>query len=273
MCSSLSFRFRHTRVAVVGLTAIVSASCTKLTESDLTANKFGAINILGKHTGGTGARATGTVILFEAFSAALPNSLVQQSDQCVFSQVDTSTALIRGVNQAGESVTFSVGGRSVSLPYESSNQRYATPSATPFTYAAGELVQATIPGNPSTFPASTITVRLAEPLLPGVVSVPVGTEPMTFTWNAASDTTSAIILSLRYANPAQSSYANEQIFCALRDDGTHQLPTTALTAFLASPIDKRKLQLTRWRTSQVTVDSRSFLHVTTSIDTTISFQP
>ncbi|MCC6242004.1 MAG: hypothetical protein IT353_04145 [Gemmatimonadaceae bacterium] len=273
MRSLFSLRPYHTRAAVLGLSAVAVASCTKLTESDLTANKFGAVNILAKHTGGTSARASGTVILFEAFSAALPNSLIQQSDQCVFSQVDTSTAAIRGVNQAGEAVTFSVGGRAVTLPYESSNQRYATPPATPFTYAAGEQVQATIPGNPSTFPASSITVRLAEPIFPGPVAIPTGTTPMTFTWNAAPDTTSAIVLSLRYANPAQSSYANEQIFCALRDDGTHQLPSSALTAFLASPNDKRLLQLTRWRTSQVSVDSRSFLHVTTSIDTTITFQP
>jgi hypothetical protein len=118
-------------------------------------------------------------------------------------------------------------------------------------------------------------VKLAEPLIPGAITVPTTTAPMVFTWNAPepSDTTSAIILSLRYANPATSPYANEQIYCALNDDGTHQLPTSALAAFLASPNDKRSLVMTRWRTREQAVDGRTILHIATSVDTTLKFTP
>ena len=266
-------RNRVAQCLVVGTATIATTACTNLTEANPITNRFGAVSILAKNASGTSARANATVILFEAFSAALPSSLLQQPDQCVFSQVDTATAIVRGVKQAGDAVGFTVGGRPLSLAYDATYQRYATPENTPFTYTAGEQVQVSIPGTASVFPASTIGVRLAEPIIPGTISIPSGTTPMTFTWNAASDTSSAIILSLRYANPAQSSYANEQIYCALRDDGTHQLPTTALAAFLASPNDKRVLQITRWRTNEVKIDSRTFLHVASSIDTTLTFQP
>ncbi len=261
------------RLLLVAAAVCAGSACNNLTEADPITNRYGSISIRARNASGTTASANATAIFFEAFTAAIPNSALQQTDQCVFAQVDTSTPAVVGVKRAGDQVTLGIAGTNVPLPFDATYQRYATPENTPFVYTSGEQVQVTIPGDASAFPAATIAVRLAEPLIPGAVAVPTSTTPMNFSWNAAGDTTSAIILSLRYANPATSTYPNEQIYCALRDDGAHQLPTTALAAFLASPNDKRVLQMTRWRTREAFIDSRTLLHIATSVDTTLTFQP
>ncbi|MBL0172683.1 MAG: hypothetical protein IPP90_18640 [Gemmatimonadaceae bacterium] len=253
--------------------ALALGACTSLTESNPVANRYGSISIRAQNAANSRATANATAIIFEAYTAAVPNSALQQSDQCVYAAVDTATPVVRGVKKAGAQVSLAFGGSTVNLPYDDLNFRYANPANTPFSYAAGDVVQASIPGDGTVFPSATISVRLAEPLIPGGITVPTGTTPMAFSWNASNDSTAAIILSLRYANPATSSYANEQIYCSLRDDGAHQLPTSALAAFLASPNAKRTLQLTRWRTRETIIDARTILHIATSVDTTMTFPP
>ena len=261
------------RLAAAGACVVAMTACTNLTESNPVSNRYGSISIRARNAPNSQASANATVILFEAYTAAVPNSALQQSDQCVYAAVDTATAVVKGVKKAGPQVSLSYGATSVTMPYDETYFRYANPENTPFSYGAGDVVQVTIPGDAAVYPSSTISVRLAEPIIPGVITVPTGTTPMMFTWNSSNDSTAAIILSLRYANPPTSTYANEQIYCALRDDGAHQLPTTALAAFLASPNDKRALQVTRWRTRETVIDARTILHIATSVDTTLVFQP
>jgi hypothetical protein len=264
-----------TRVVARASAVVALAACTSLTSTNPAPNRYGSVSVIGKNAANSRASAKATAIFFEAYTAAVPSSVLQQTDQCVYSTVDTATTVTKGVKQAGTSVSLGVAGSSVSMPYDAGLFRYATPDASPFSYGRGDVVQATIPGDPAVYPAASISVKLAEPLVPGTITVPTGTTPMVFTWNTpeTSDTTSAIILSLRYANPATSSYGNEQIYCALKDDGVHQLPTTALQAFLASPNDKRSLVMTRWRTRELSVDSRTILHIASSVDTTLKFTP
>ena len=261
-----------TLATLVTCLAVLSA-CTSLTEANPTPNRYGSVSIRARNAANSRATANATTIFFEAFTAAVPNSALQQTDQCVYAAVDTVTPLIKGVKRAGAAVSLSVGGANISLPYDDLYFRYANPENTPFTYGAGDIVQVTIPGDAAVYPSSSISVRLAEPIMPGAVRVPTGTSPMAFTWNASNDSTAAIILSLRYANPSTSSYANEQIYCSLRDDGAHQLPTTALAAFLASPNNRRSLQMTRWRTREAFIDARTILHIATSVDTSLTFPP
>lgn len=261
------------RLAAAGICVASMTACTSLTESNPIANRYGSISIRARNAANSRASANATAIIFEAYTAAVPNSALQQSDQCVYAAVDTATPVVKGVKKAGAQVSLSYGATSVAMPYDDLFFRYANPESTPFSYGAGDVVQATIPGDAAVYPSSTISVRLAEPIIPGVITVPTGTTPMAFTWNASNDSTAAIILSLRYANPPTSSYANEQIYCALRDDGAHQLPTSALAAFLASPNAMRALQVTRWRTREAFIDARTILHIATSVDTTLVFQP
>ncbi len=262
-------------VTVVGALCVAGslAACDSTTSTNPPQNSYAAINIraVNAPNGQGSAKATG--VIFDAYNVSIPVSVQQRTDQCLYAGVDTSTALPTGAYKAGSAITLSYGTTTVSMPYDSVNFRYASPAASPFRYAAGDVVQATIPGVAGGFPAATISLRLAEPLIPGAIKLPTGTEPMTFTWNAASDSLSAIIVSLRYANPITSSYANEQIYCALNDDGLYQLSGAALTAFFASPADKRSLVMTRWRTNQLATSATSLLHISSSVDTTIRFTP
>lgn len=267
MLYRLVFRATRTLLFVVP----VLSACTKLTESTPVLNRYGAVNITAKPTSTTRASANATVIFFQSYSASVPNSATQQSDQCTFATVDTTTTVTQGVGKAGDAVAFTIGATSLSLPYDLLLFRYANPTTAPITYASGDLVQVVIPGATDVFPASSISVRLAEPMIPGAIALPASGLPLSVTWNAASDTTSAIILSLRYANPSTSAYGNEQIFCALRDDGKYDIPASALTAFLASPNNRRSLQLTRWRTNQLLIDAHTLLHIATSVDSTVVF--
>jgi hypothetical protein len=267
------FRIRTAMVLAAPLLLSAMAACTSLTSSDVTPNRYASISIRARNSTGGRAVANATAIFFEAYTAAVPNSALQQTDQCAYSTVDTTVVVTKGVKKAGAAVTLGIGTTTVTMPYDDLYFRYANAEASPFTYGAGDVAQATIPGDAAVYPATAISVRLAEPLVPGIITVPTGTTPMAFTWNAAGDSTSAIILSLRYANPATASYANEQIYCSLKDDGFHQLPTSALAAFLASPNSKRSLVMTRWRTREASLDVRTILHIASSVDTTLVFQP
>ena len=203
--SSRQRLLRNRAVAMVLLTSHLGA-CAKLTETTPTSNRFAAVNIVAKATGTTRASANATVIFFDAISTAVPNSQLNQTDQCTFANVDTTSNVTRGINKAGASVALAVGTTTVTLPYDANLFRYANPATTPFPYATGDAAQVSIPDAGDVFPASTISVRLAEPLLPGAITLPVSGQPLVVTWNAVSgDTTSAIILQLKYANPATSS--------------------------------------------------------------------
>jgi hypothetical protein len=268
---------RRYRTAVRFLFATVAAAsltgCTGLDQTAPTANRYASFSIRAKNSTNGRAVARATAIIFEAYTAGVPNSALNRTDQCVYSQVDTSTAVVKGVKKAGNTATLGISGTTVPLPYDDIYFRYATPENVTFAYNRGDVVSASIPGAADVYPSATITVPLAEPIIPGTIRIPTGTEPMQFTWNGPNDSTSAVILSLRYANPATSPYANEQIYCSLNDDGVHQLPTTVLTAFLASPNSKRSLTLTRWRTREALPDSRTILHIASSVDTTLTFPP
>lgn len=272
--STLSLAKRHFANTVLTLgVSVAGAACGGITDADPTPNRYGSISIRANATSATTASAKATAIFFDAFTAAVPNSALQRSDRCEFAAVDTATVITRGTKRAGNEVTIAVGGTNIILPYEAGFLRYANLLGTPFSYAVGDNAQVSIPGEGDLYPSSNISAPLVEPLLPGPVSIPTGTESMNVTWNASADTTSAIILSLRYANPSTSAFANEQIYCALKDDGAHQLAPTALAAFLASPSNRRSLTLTRWRTRETLIDARTLLHIATSVDTIITFQP
>lgn len=269
----MQYRSRVFRPSTVACFATIAlqTSCAQLTESTPTSSRFAAVNIVAKATTSGRASANATVIFFDAISAAVPNSALQQSDQCTFANIDTTTVVTRGVNKAGTSIGLLVGTTALTLPYDAGLFRYANPVSTPFSYATGDVAQATLPDGGDVFPASAISVRLAEPLLPGPLTLPVSGQALAVTWNAAADTSSAIILQLRYANPTSSTYANEQIICSLKDDGRYDVPASGLTAFLVSPANRRSLQLTRWRTKESSIDARTLLHIATSVDTVIVF--
>ena len=268
----MDHRFGSARSVSAALVVIAAlGACTKLTEYTASTNRYGSVNIKGKSTSTSEARAAASAFFFEAVIAAVPNSARQQDDQCVFTALDTNPPAVPNSARAGASLALTTGATSVTLPFEDLNFRYATPVAQPFTYRAGDMAQVTVPGNGDVYPASSISVKLAEPLLPGAVTLPAANQPLVISWNATNDTTSAILLSLRYARPASSTNANEQIFCSVKDDGRYDIPAAALASFLASPASLRSLQLTRFRTNESRLDGRTLLHIATTVDTIVKF--
>lgn len=257
-------------VFAAALGASLLGACGSVTDSYTTPNRFGAISISARNASATQGTALATMVVFEALSVSVPNSALQQSDQCVYASVDTSTTPVRGQFRAGESIGMTVGGASLTLPYSTSLLRYATPDGSPFTYTVGDEAQVTVPGDNDGFPASSIGVKLAEPIVPEPVPTPVIGQPLTIRWNGTGDPSAAVILSLRYANPASSTWANEQIYCAVADDGVHDIPSGGMGVLLAGPASLRSLTITRWRTNEKVLNDKTLLHIVSTIDTTVS---
>jgi hypothetical protein len=258
---------RHGTVALLGTLGL--GACSSITDNQPSLQKYGAVNFLGKGTADGKGSASATVVAFESLDLLVPNSSTQQNDQCVFAVVDTLPSVVRGDRSAGETVSIAVAGASRQLPYSAADFRYATAGGAPIAYSAGDVATVSIPGDGNRFPALSGSLKLAEPLTLGPLALPAAGENLTVTWNATNDPTAAIILQVKYPNPVGSSYANEQVYCALRDDGSVVLPGALLNAFqLAS--SKRSLTLIRWRTNFIET-SAAGLHLASSIDTTVVF--
>lgn len=251
------------------LIALPLAGCFKgLTEAETTLTKFGAISVQGVSGPGGTTTATASAIFFDAYSAAIPDSR-SQTNSCQYASVDTSHTISSGNLKAGTSLSMVIGAGANTttrdLAFDFPTYRYF--NATPVTYKTGDSVTISIPGDATGFPANNIKVRMAEPLIPEDVTVPTGTANMTVKWNAAADTTGAIILSIKYANPASMTYANEQIICSLKDDGTEDIVGSALGAFQLSPAAMRSIKLTRWRTFAFKPSTYTLLHLVSTVDT------
>ena len=252
-----------------GGAAGVFGACTKLTEYENTTNRYGAVNISAKSTSATAATARATATFFEALTASVPNSTQQQKDICQYTVYDSLATEPRGQHKAGDAIGLAVGSSNVSLAYEDANLRYATPAAQRFSYQAGNVALATIPGLTDVFPASSISVKLAEPILPGPITVPASGSPFAITWNATNDSTAVVNISLRYRIGSGTNVAMEQIVCSARDDGAFDIPASTLEAFRTSPTNTRSISLTRFRTNLVLPDDRTVVFIGSSIDTVI----
>ena len=257
------------RPAWLALPLTLVAACGGITETPPTINRYAALNLVSRSAPGGTARGSATLIFFEAVTQAIPSSARQQTDQCVISSLDTLRLPTRGERRHAASPAFTVAGTAVPLAFNDTLTRY---QALVVSYRAGDQAQLTLPGDAAVFPAATIAVKLAEPLLPGPVSAPAVGQPLLLTWNGTSDPTASVALSLRYANPPSSPYANEQVYCLLRDDGTQELPAVLLTNFYVSPAANRAVQFSRWRTNEVLPDARSLLHIATSFDTVVAIR-
>lgn len=263
------------RQALCALAAIVAlGACTKLTEYESSTNRYGAIDIRGKGTSATDARAAVTAIFFESVNASVPNSASAsyQSDECQYGPIDTLTPDPRGQFRAGAELAVTAGTAMATVPYDELNARYSSPSTGSFNYKAGDAAQVTIPGNGTLYPGAGISVKLAEPLVPGPVVLPATGQPLVITWTATNDATSSIVLSVRYATTASGTRANEQILCAAKDDGRFELSSAAIATLRISPASLRTISMIRFRSNETLLDDRTLLHVATSVDTVFAIR-
>lgn len=244
------------------------ASCLNVVDNNNQYYQYGAITVHALGGGAAQTTATANGVFFSALSASIPDSRSVQNN-CAYAAVDTTTLVSQGDLRAGAALTLLTGAGSgkttTTLPFSSTNGNYIGTSA--FTYKSGDSATVSVPGEAGGFLASSVTVRMAEPVILDDITVPLANSSMTLRWNTG-DATSAIIVSIKYANPASSAYANEQVLCSLVDDGAEDIPPTFLGPFLLSPANKRSVKITRWRTQSVQPDPRSLLHIVSTVDST-----
>lgn len=258
------------RIAAFAMILPVTA-CLRGVSDPGTATSYGAITITG-FPNVTNARATSRAIFFPAYSVAIPNSRVT-TNSCQFAVVDTTNAATLGITKAGASLGLVAGAgtktTSLSMPYDPNYAAYFGERA--FDYAPGDSVTVTMPGDAAGYPPSSIKLRLAEPVLAPDVTIPVAGSPMQLRWNTG-DSTSAIIVSLKYASPSTVKYANEQVICTLVDDGAEDLSANALVNFNNSPPEYRSLRILRWRTLLAQPTVTSVLHIVSTVDTLVKLK-
>ena len=269
MSSSAADRFRPLLVGLLAVTTLTA--CSNITENETKLSNYGAVTITGKNAPAGRATATMNAVFFQGLAATAPNSALQQGDQCAYAMIDSVTGGATGSLKVGESLALSFAGTSVAMPFSTAFSRYEPAAGSLLSYAAGDAATVTVPGGAGAFPASTISVKLAEPIRPGALVMPAAGQPLDVTWNATNDPTAAIILSVRYGATPASTVQNEQIYCALKDDGAFQVPASGLAAFLASPSALRSATLIRWRTQEARPDSSSLLHIVSTVDTIVRF--
>ena len=270
MSPFVSDRFRSISLALLGAAALTA--CSSITESTTQQlSNYGAVTITGKNAPGGRATASVNAVFFQGLAVTAPNSALQQGDQCAYAYIDTTTATASGSLKVGESLALTFAGTSVAMPFSTAFSRYEPATGTALSYASGDAATLRIPGLAGTFPAASISVQLAEPIIPRPLLIPAAGAPLDVTWNATNDPTAAIILSVRYATTPTSTVQNEQIYCAVKDDGAFQVPASGLGAFLASPSALRSVALIRWRTQEVRPDSLSLLHIVSTVDTIVRF--
>jgi len=267
--SSTADRFRPVLAVLLGVATFTA--CSNITENETKLSNYGAVTITGKNASAGRATATINAVFFQGLAATAPNSALQQGDQCAYALIDSATGGATGSLKVGESLALSFAGSSVAMPFSTAFSRYEPAAGALLSYAAGDAATLTVPGVAGAFPAATISVKLAEPIRPGALVIPAAGLPLDVTWNATNDPTAAIILSVRYGTTPTSTVQNEQIYCALKDDGAFQVPASGLAAFLASPSALRSATLIRWRTQEARPDSSTLLHIVSTVDTIVRF--
>jgi len=253
------------------LCVAVMGACASVTESNSRIGNYGSITISGKPIPGNRVSASVQAVFFQGRSATAPNSALQQGDQCAYAFLDTVKTGATGSLKVGESLALTFAGTTVNMPFSQTLSRYEPVVGATLSYTVGDAASVRVPGAPGAFPASTISVQLAEPIIPGPISLPATGAPMDVTWNGTNDATAAVILSVRYGATPTATVPNEQIYCALKDDGSFQLPASGLVPFLASPSALRSVALVRWRTQEVRPDTLSLLHIVSTVDTSVRF--
>lgn len=175
------------------------------------------------------------------------------NDSCFVGTYDPDAVDVREatVIGGGTSVGLSLSGRVDSLQRASSaDGTYQLTPARTLAYTPGDSARFTIAGDSTAFPAFVATVKTAEPFLISTFSIPALGADLPVSWSPAADG-AAMYISLRYNDGADSkpTIANRQLFCALRDDGTHSIPGPVLAAWGTGPVAARSAHAIRVRTT------------------------
>jgi hypothetical protein len=145
---------------------------------------------------------------------------------------------------AGDAITMSLSGTQVTLAPVgvTAPGTYAVAGGARVPFTPGDVASFTIPGAEGGFPASQTQVRTVLPFAFDAVPVPSVGSDVTLRWTPPGDTSSAMTVSLRYAAPGAAAL-NEELFCALIDDGEHVIDAAELARWQQSAGPREVLAL------------------------------
>lgn len=250
---------------------LLVSACRPLT--DVTGDfRYGSITVRAAGSGAGPFTATPSATFFRSFEQSLPESNTLQ-DLCG-NYAYTPATISPGNLEPGGPIPLSIGGSSVGSLVEPAGVTgvYVLPEPTTFQYAFGDTLRVTVPGTAGGFPAGQVSVRLAEPVQLGAISVPGPGDDFPVSWVSNGQGTSGIIISLRFGVAQTSVRPDRQVLCLVRDNGAYTIPGGILGDYYASLPDHRELNVLRWRTNSTRVDERSVLHIVSSLDTTASLR-
>lgn len=185
------------------------------------------------------------------------------TDTCVVALYSESSGVSNSLNflNAGDFIRTSVSGRVDSLfPLSGISLRvYEFPLVSGIPFTPGDTLTIVVPG--ATFPASAISVRTAEAFTHDSVMVPAIGAGLPVAWTAGIASGSQMTFSLRYNNGFTTSGLNEQVFCSFIDDGSATIPSIYLDGWRETTNNQRATRVTRVRSNEVTVDTRTRLVV------------
>lgn len=163
-----------------------------------------------------------------------------------------------GSLNAGDSLSFTVQGLSESATRRQAGSliRYAMRDLDFLSFASGDTLTLTVPGEADGFVATSAKIRLAESFIADTIPDQVNGLPLELSWTPATATGSFMIVSLRYATAPSMSAPNTEIFCIFDDDGTGSIPASYAQAWASSNVATQEYAFTRAREALVVVDSK-----------------
>ncbi|MGH7719696.1 MAG: hypothetical protein ACREON_12745 [Gemmatimonadaceae bacterium] len=261
---------RIARASLGALSIVAIGGCTDLS-TDSSQVRYGVLSVTAEPATTGGGFVTNPIGLFYLDRAgALPDSKSQQ-DNCAGQAFSTAAPPPRQVQfiDAGATITFTTGGNTQQMNPVSGGTRYVLPQSVAF--VPGALVSFQIPGAEGGFPASTVNTNTPPPItFQQVLPEPPAGSGLALSWNAGDDS-SRVEVALRYA-ASPSTDANQQIYCQLRDDGTHSIPDDLLTGWRNANNDVREAAANRFRT-HTNVDGDVALLVYSVSQTSIPLAP
>jgi len=122
-------------------------------------------------------------------------------------------------------------------------------------FIPGDSLEITVPGAPVGFPSVVTKTRTSEAFTHDPIAIPTTASPITFTWTAAPQPGSTMILSLRYANATSTGGVNEQIYCGFIDDGSGTIPASLTDGWVNALDGRRDTRASRYRQQLIQINA------------------
>lgn len=236
---------------IAGL-AVLVAGCN-LSTDNTGSRPIGVIQMVASGDSASGFTTSPTVAFLNNINLILPNSQ-SAPDSCVdslFTQQESVPPLVGNIS-GGTAVTAQSDLATATLPAAlvggGTIYRLADGDS-PLRYTPGQPIVFTIPGDPNGFPTMTFSAVTAKPFALG----PIETDPtseLPLTWGPVQDpVNAALVISLQYSSSPSSPEADRQIYCAVKDDGTFNVPSNLAEKWKNSSAAARAVTAYRWRST------------------------